>query len=260
LVNSKEEYIKMSDVELFHWWYRSLHHLVLNVIKKYNNTSDVKILDAGCGTGGLLSFLRDKGYRNLSGFDISKDAVSFSKDKKLDIFQCDLRDYNEERIYDIIISNDTMYFFNINEQKAILNKFYKNLNGGGIVILNFPALNIFSGIHDKAVGIRQRFNKQMIEDMIDKDKFKIVEQVYWPFLLSPIILFIRFIQGTKLKLYNDVEIQSDINTPSNFINNILYNIVQFENRFFKKKPFGSSIFLVLIKIDYNTSKEKSIKK
>ena len=29
------------------------------------------ILDAGCGEGNLLAFLRAKGYANLSGFDLS---------------------------------------------------------------------------------------------------------------------------------------------------------------------------------------------
>lgn len=34
------------------------------------------ILDAGCGEGTLLAFLRERGYTNLSGFDLSPENVS----------------------------------------------------------------------------------------------------------------------------------------------------------------------------------------
>ncbi len=36
----------------------------------------VKILDVACGEGALLAFLKEKGYENISGFDISPQNVA----------------------------------------------------------------------------------------------------------------------------------------------------------------------------------------
>ena len=38
-----------------------------------------KILDAGCGNGGFLYFLRSLGYENTAGIDISREQVEVSK-------------------------------------------------------------------------------------------------------------------------------------------------------------------------------------
>ena len=162
MINSKNEYIKMDSVEKKHWWYKSLHELVLNSVESNFNSKEIDILDAGCGTGGLLEYFRSKNYNNISGFDLSRDAVELSKQKGLNTIKLDLKEYQyTDKQYDVIISNDTMYFFDLYEQQKILNEFYLSLNGGGIIILNLPSFSAFSGIHDKAVGIQKRFNTIM---------------------------------------------------------------------------------------------------
>ena len=199
LINNTNEYVKMNKVESNHWWYKSLYDLVLNVITKQFNTNKISILDAGCGTGGLLSFLYSNKYGTLKGFDISQEAVHFASSKNINIELKDLKNYRyvDER-YDVIVSTDTMYFFNLEEQRKILNEFNKSLNSGGIVILNLPSFKIFSGTHDKAVGIKNRFSSSMVLNMIDNSQYDIIEKKYWPFLLSPLIASIRVLQKIKL--------------------------------------------------------------
>ena len=246
MINSKNEYIKMDGVEGKHWWYKSLHKLVLNSIESNFNSKEINILDAGCGTGGLLEYLRSKNYNNISGYDLSKDAVELSNQKGLNTIELDLIDYqNTDKKYDVIISNDTMYFFNLEEQKRILDEFYLSLNRGGILILNLPSFNAFGGIHDKAVGVENRFNAKMVDDMIDNDKFEIIQKTYWPFLLSPLIYLVRLAQRVQLKNNSNVRYVSDIDVPPEIINNTLYSIITLENKYIKRKPFGSSLFLVL---------------
>jgi SAM-dependent methyltransferase len=250
VINNKDEYVKMNKVERRHWWYVSLHALTLNAIKKNFNLLNISILDAGCGTGGLLSFLKNNNYYLLQGFDIADDAVKIAKSKNMDVKNGDLKCYKFDRVsYDVIISNDTMYFFDLKEKKHILNEFHKSLNTNGLVILNLPSFNIFSGIHDQAVGIQKRFDRKMINEMINKSKYKIEEEIYWPFLLTPIIFFVRFLQRIQLKINKSMKIESDIGLPPAFINNLLIKFVKLENKIFSSKPFGSSLFLVIKKIN-----------
>lgn len=90
MLNRQEEYQKMSAVECNHWWYRTLHKLVLEALFKYTPDRDSNILDAGCGmrdagcgSGGLITFLSSYRYKNIKGFDLSDAAVGFSKEKNL---------------------------------------------------------------------------------------------------------------------------------------------------------------------------------
>ena len=45
------------------------------------------ILDAGCGEGNLLTFLRAKGYANLSGFDLSPECVWLCRERGLEFVE-----------------------------------------------------------------------------------------------------------------------------------------------------------------------------
>lgn len=251
MIKNKLEYEKMAEAEEKLWWYKSLHNLVLKNIRRNFEAEDIKILDAGCGTGGLLDFLKSNNFNNLEGFDICEYAVNHCKARDLNVIQGNIiktDKIKESNSYNVIVSNDTFYFFSSTEErKDILNQFYNVLKKDGIVILNLPSLKAFRGTHDIAVGCPERFDIDQIKKMIDISKFSIQTMLFWPFLLSPIIFMVRFLQ--RIKLNNKQEkIESDVKMPSKFVNDILYKIVEFENKYLGKKPFGSSIFLVLKKL------------
>jgi len=44
---------------------------------------DIKILDAGCGTGRLAILLKKHGYKNIVGIDISKEMLKIANDRDL---------------------------------------------------------------------------------------------------------------------------------------------------------------------------------
>lgn len=71
--------------------FRSFHELSKkeyeNALKMYDTNyrkflpsdKNIKILDIGCGTGQFLYYLKEKGYKNYYGIDISKQQVEFCK-------------------------------------------------------------------------------------------------------------------------------------------------------------------------------------
>jgi SAM-dependent methyltransferase len=134
----------MAKVEEPHWWYRTLYNLVLDIIRRYRPGRDIAILDAGCGTGGLMHFLRSCGYRNLKGVDFSNVAVEWCHRRNLDVQQGNLTEFAglcAEESADVIVSNDTLYFFQEQEQENVVEQFWRVLKPGGLLILNLPALN-----------------------------------------------------------------------------------------------------------------------
>ena len=246
----KAMYHDIAKNEAVHWWYQALHKYTLNAILHAFDDKDINILDAGCGTGGLLLYLRQHGYSRLTGFDLSEIAISYSKGHDLDVSLLDIRgffEYYKGKQFDVIISNDTLCYLNEIQQSLFFEHCSNLLKPGGLVITNLPALRSFAGIHDLAVGIMHRFSHEDISRMVDNRYFEIQSEYFWPFLLSPFIFGARFFQRLKLKAHLYGKIQSDVIMPATWINNTFIAVCRFEAWAFRYKPFGSSLFVVFRK-------------
>lgn len=73
---------------------------------------DARILDIGCGFGQVLSALKAMGYRNLTGVDLSLEAVAHCQKQGLDVQQIQsLEEYSREiagRPYDLVIMSHVL--------------------------------------------------------------------------------------------------------------------------------------------------------
>jgi SAM-dependent methyltransferase len=250
MIENYAEYEKMYHAEKKLWWYKILHSQVLRILSKNFNDKKIRIIDGGCGTGGLMDILKENAYNRVTGFDISTHALEFSKKRGLDVFRCDLKKIQDcfpENTADAFISNDSLYFLSTGERKEFAENIFSILKPKGILILNLPAFNAFRGTHDISVGINKRFRKKDILLIFDRDKFEILEMRYWPFLLSPFLFVVRMSQRLRLKFFSDVRQSSDVKVPPEFVNNIFHTITAMENSIMKNKPWGSSLFVVLRK-------------
>jgi len=199
-----------------------------------------------------MIFLIKHGYKNIQGFDYSEDAVSFCKERNLNVSQTDITNFEgvfEEGNFDVIVNDDVVYQFDNATIINIFITFQSILKSDGIIITNNNAFNIFFGTHDIAVGGKQRFRLSDFEKIFSNSQLKIVYYSYWSLILSPLILLVRLIQQVQLKLNFKYlkNIKSDVSVPSNFVNNFFYKVVKFEESLFRKGIFGSSLFMVLKK-------------
>lgn len=229
------------------WWYKILHHQVIqNLVDLDYNAS---ILDLGCGTGGLMSKLKGKGFSNIHGMDASPEAVEFCSKRGLDVISGKLEDVTthfEKNTFDVVICNDVICYFELSEWKDLFNKISSILKPGGRLIGNLPALKAFNGMHDISVGIVHRTRKKEIRTAMTQN-LMIKKVNYWPFLLSPIIFLARFKQRIFMKRFPDAPIKSDVSLPSPIVNFGLWFITYVEQPLSFLMPWGSSVFFVIQK-------------
>lgn len=254
MIDNRLEYQRMYEVERKLWWYQVLHGKVLHQLQKQFNTrpGELKILDAACGTGGLLSFLKEKGYTSITGFDYSQHAIDFSNERSLPVSFGDLKNVNAFRpgeTFDMISCNDALYFLTDNEIVEALKAFKDRLNINGLLIVNIHAFEAFSGTHDLAVGSQRRFRLEQFQAYSKAAGLKISYSTYWPFALSLPILAVR--QWQKFRIRNSQlkveEVDSDVKYPGDLVNGILKAVTKAESAILPGAPFGSSLFMTMKK-------------
>jgi len=57
----RAEYERLAALDRRLWWFRGLHAQMAGALRRHGEwLSEERVLDAGCGTGGLLVSLRDR--------------------------------------------------------------------------------------------------------------------------------------------------------------------------------------------------------
>lgn len=250
MIDNPREYEIMAAVEASHWWYRCLHRAVLDAIERQFESRQIQILDAGCGTGGLLHSLRRAHYQSVKGFDLAPLAVTICRDHGLDVEQGNLRDIAAicaPLQFDVIISNDNLYHLAAVQRRQFIEHVYERLHPGGLLIMNLPALAMFRGKHDRAVGVTHRFSKAEVEQLLRGTGFEVLDLRYWPVLLAPVIGLVRWWQRLTDDASSQVAPVSDLKFHAGLINNLLYGLIRLEQRWLPFAPAGSSLFCVLRK-------------
>jgi 2-polyprenyl-3-methyl-5-hydroxy-6-metoxy-1,4-benzoquinol methylase len=242
----KNEYYKMFEFENDYWWYRGLHELTRHYVAKFKHTKfneELRILDAGCGTGRMMELL-DR-YGIIEGIDHSEEAISLCKKRGLKNAQKgDLNTWEPPaETYDVIISNDVIYISTIEDDMAVVEKFHQALKKDGILILNLPAFKVLQRKHDIAVFGVRRYRKQGTLRQLKALGFVPVHASYrlkWLF-------FIMLVQKYVVDRFSKGDVESDLKVLPSFINSFLLWVHRLENKIITAGiplPFGSSLFLV----------------
>ncbi|MDH4460903.1 MAG: class I SAM-dependent methyltransferase [Flectobacillus sp.] len=251
--SSFEEYKIMFEVEKDLWWYRILHEKIYEALQeRFSNHRDVKLLDIGCGTGGLLDFLREKGYTNLQGIDYSEAAIHFAQSRDLRVTYLSIdnvAEHFEGQQFDAIICDDVFYCLETEQIELAFVSIASLLKSGGLFLSNNNAFASFYGTHDVAVGGKHRFVLADFKPMIQKSKLSLVQHSYWSLFLAPLIWAVRFSQRIQLKcgFLDESNLTSDVEMPAIWLNNCFYRLVKMEERLIKTGFWGSSLFLKIKK-------------
>jgi SAM-dependent methyltransferase len=242
----KSEYKNMFELEESYWWYKGLHSLVKDILDRTSNGKNILILDAGCGTGGLIQHLNKHNYSNIQGVDFSDDAIHFCRKRGLS--DCSIKDLNTwdpGKKYDAIISLDVLYHEKIESDLEVLTMFNKSLNKNGILILNLPAFQCLKRKHDEIVQTKNRYTTQKIKVLAEKSDFDVLFSKY----RLPLLFLFIIIQKYWEKIFHRKN-NSDLNKTSHLMNRLLEKMVLYENKLLLNDihfGFGSSVISVFKK-------------
>lgn len=236
------EYDLIYKVEGFHWWYRGMTAITKILIRQQvKPNGQVRILDAGCGTGGAMaSFLGDFG--DVTGIDVSPRALFYCRKRSLQA----LSQASVTAIpfpagsFDLVTSFDVLYERSVDNDGHALGEFFRVLSPGGCLLLRLPAYDWLRGQHDQVVHTRQRYTMTQVKHLLSVNGFKVRMASY-----ANMLLFLpAMVKRLGEQFLPPGIAHSDLEMPVGRLNNFLCSILSSEARFisFPGLPFGLSVF------------------
>ena len=162
-----EEYERIYAHETSHFWYRGVHALVAGTLDRQMQSLPCagsgrrpEVLDAGCGTGGIMSRLSKR--CRVTGLDLSPLALDFAARRghggRLVRGSVSTLPF-AARSFDAAVSIDVLYHRAVVDDAAALAELARVLRPGGVLLINNPAHAWLHGSHDRKVHTARRYGR-----------------------------------------------------------------------------------------------------
>ena len=185
-----ERYLKLSP------FYLMRKRLILKLVGKPDETSRL-LLDIGCGVGGLLKTLVERGFF-CDGLDLSPFALRIAKSEvKVGNFLLSDARFLPYRSgsYHVVVCSEVLE--HIHDDQQVLREIFRVLKPNGTAILTAPHGDKYWTVEDEVDGHLRRYSKLGFVSLAERSGFEIKMMVCWGFPLA--ILFRRFISSPMFK-------------------------------------------------------------
>ena len=274
----RAEYERMNATEDHMWWYRAAHQRLLDAWRAHPGPAAAALLDAGCGTGGLLRRLAAasgsaapggrapggaaiggeatggevsggevSGGRGawpvpvLVGLDVHPPALALAARKcpaALVVGSANRLPFRAAS-FGVIFSVDVLCHRQVDPRAALLEA-RRCLADGGRLIINVPAFEWMLSFHDERVHNARRFSRAGLERLLAEAGFGTVTTRYWNCLLFPLMALRR-------KWGPAPESGSDVADYGGLLDRLFAGLLALERagaRLGLRYPFGGSLLAV----------------
>jgi SAM-dependent methyltransferase len=166
-----------------------------------------RILDAGCGTGGLIRRLAPRHANwTWTGIDFEPLACALARERtQAEIVEGSITalPFDAER-FDAVVCSDVLY--HLDDDEAALREIFRVLVPGGSTVINVPAHRWLWSYHDVTVHGRRRYVRAGLREKLRKAGFADIRLTHWNSLPLPLVFVRRKFfpppaSGSDVRLY-----------------------------------------------------------
>ncbi|GIV11261.1 MAG: type 11 methyltransferase [Fimbriimonadales bacterium] len=232
-----QEYQRMYQREGDYWWFVARRRLALALMHAYPRSG--RILDAGCGTGALLSELQTQGV--AVGVDIERDALCLTRQRgALTVLQARLEALPfVSESFQVAFALDVLE--HLPDERPALQELYRVLQPNGLLIVSVPAYRWLWSKHDIALAHYRRYTAWELDTRLRAAGFQVRKLTYSLGLLLPVIALARWLDRLR-----PGKPAATVMPVPHWLNGALIRLLDTETRFLLRHnlPFGVSIVAV----------------
>jgi ubiquinone/menaquinone biosynthesis C-methylase UbiE len=192
-----DDYAYLYDLEEDLWWFAGMREITAVLLDPVFSTSaGPMVLDAGCGTGGMMTWLTRYSPQRVIGIDLSPEALNFCRDRGLEtIARASVADLPfPDSVFDLVTSFDVLVQLSgENTDVVAMREMYRVLRPGGIAFVRVAAYEWMRSGHDKALGTQRRYLLSEVVEKMGQTGFRVRHATYANSLLLPVAMFRRLI-------------------------------------------------------------------
>lgn len=235
-----DEYIKLAEVEDRMWYFRSLHAHVRRVLTPVLRPG-AAVLDAGCGTGGMILRLRAQHPEwTYSGIDFMPLACELARRRcgtDVDVRVASITELPfADGSFDAVVSADVVC--QVDNPEVAAREFFRVLRPGGIVVINVPAYMWMWSYHDDSCQTKHRYTRPEIDALLGGAGFERRWTTHWNALPFPVV-------WAKRKLFRTARDTSDVKRYPGWIEAGFNGLMALEHAWLRaggRWAWGTSVF------------------
>jgi SAM-dependent methyltransferase len=248
-----EDFDQLYELEEDLWWFAGMREITASLLGSFvRKKPPVKILDNGCGTGGMIAWLqRYAAAQSVFGIDLESDAVRYSRQRSSNVAQASAtRLPFTDASFDMVTSFDVIVQIPGDGDVSAIEEMYRVLQPGGVGFIRAAACKWMWSSHDSALGTQRRYSLDELVQMLRRAGFRVDRATYANSILLPVAAFRRLV----LKRFGLAPTGSDVVPfpPSlRWLNPLLKKLLTFEARILQypsvRLPIGLSIICIFTK-------------
>lgn len=233
-------------LEQTHWWFVARRKLLASLLQNNGlEPATHRILDVGTGTGGNMRMLREIGFEDAIGVDLSVNALGFNRQKGLRHPVCsDIQVLPfTDNTFDAVLATDILE--HIEDDARALQSITRVLKPGGVLIATVPAFGFLWGSQDNISHHVRRYSRDEFLSLTTTTTLHRETFFFFNFILFFPVLLVRSILKS---LGKDQVKENNINTGT--LNVFLTKLFELDIAIARRIPipFGVSMLTVLRKV------------
>ena len=241
----KSEYARLAEFEQDYWWHQGRLEIIRTYLKRTSgNSSNLTILNVGCGTGGTIDMLEKFG--KVDNVDISDEAIAFmnrlgyGNTTKVDGIDLPFGD----KTYDIVGAFDVLE--HIEDHKGALSEWKRVLKDDGAIVVTVPAYQWLWSDHDTSMHHWRRYTVKSLTAVAAEAGFRAERTSYAISFSLPLVAGFRL--GRKI-LHRRADPEASLVPVPQAVNKLFTTLLKMEAKLHDtvSLPAGTSIITILRK-------------